>query len=494
MENPWGEQMNETSCIPAPTQQLESRHDIAWRALAEVMGNYPALGEIFDGVGFEKRVDLSSLADAPVEFRTIFHEMFSLINQHSSANRQALQEIRAALNGREKSIQKLRSSIERKNTEVTSLQRQLTSISNANQAPQPQAAAPQGTTSQGQPLQTGIYLDRPPSLNPFTGDQKNVVKRHNEYTAWKFKLITKWNLNHTVFETEFKKICDIINWLDGDAYTRLQSKIGVFFSANENPTNWPWASSGDFFQELDRKYLTVDIKAIAVGNLNELKMVGKFKVFPSFISEFEKFADQADLSSTMRVYHLRRKVSEPLRIAVKNHIPAPPEDSITEWIELYYQFWKNQEADRQITGSSGNLGVGDRPLIQGHNGNIQTGDPMDLDRMQLNRVSVTPAEWQYRRDHGLCNRCGGDGHYSRNCSSELAKRSKRRFDTADRDLQSGSRSGPQGIQGSYRGNYNSGHDLRPQQDSQLDNETLKIDVFTDSSLRIIKTIHLKLAS
>ncbi|KAI1004328.1 hypothetical protein K3495_g3880 [Podosphaera aphanis] len=107
-------------------------------------------------------------------------------------------------------------------------------------------------------------------------------------------------------------------------------------------------------------------------------MVGKFKDFPSLISEFEKFADQADLSSAMRVYHLRRKVSEPLRIAVKNHIPAPSKDSITEWIELYYQFWKNQEADRQITGSSGNLGVGDAPHNQGQNANIQTGDPMDL--------------------------------------------------------------------------------------------------------------------
>ncbi|KAI1004467.1 hypothetical protein K3495_g3746 [Podosphaera aphanis] len=149
----------------------------------------------------------------------------------------------------------------------------------------------------------------------------------------------------------------------------------------------------------------------------------------------------------MRVYHLRRKVSEPLRIAVKNHIPAPPEDSITEWIELYYQFWKNQEADRQITGSSGNRGVGDAPHNQGQNGNIQTGDPMDLDRMQLSRVTVTPAEWQYPRDHGL------------------SKRSKRQFDTADRDLQSGSRSGPQYSQDSYRGNYNSGHDLRPRQDS-----------------------------
>ncbi|KAI0998662.1 hypothetical protein K3495_g9536 [Podosphaera aphanis] len=165
--------------------------------------------------------------------------MFSLINQHSSSNRQALQEIRAALNDREKSIQKLRSSIERKNTEVTSLQRKLTSISNANQAPQVQVPASQGTTSQGQPLQTGVYLDRPASLNSFTGDQKNVLKKHNEYTIWKFKLITKWNLNRTSFETEFKKICDIINWLDGDAYTRLQSKIGLFFSANENPANWP---------------------------------------------------------------------------------------------------------------------------------------------------------------------------------------------------------------------------------------------------------------
>ena len=51
------------------------------------------------------------------------------------------------------------------------------------------------------------------------------------------------------------------------------------------------------------------VVTIARGNLNDLRMTGKWKDFPSFISEFERLADQGELSSSMQVYHLRHKVS-----------------------------------------------------------------------------------------------------------------------------------------------------------------------------------------
>ncbi|KAI0993414.1 hypothetical protein K3495_g14769 [Podosphaera aphanis] len=153
----------------------------------------------------------------------------------------------------------------------------------------------------------------------------------------------------------------------------------------------------------------------------------------------------------MRVYHLRRKVTEPLRNAAKNHIPVPSDDDIIGWIEIYNQFWKNLEADKHISSNSNeNFGVESSSSSEPKDFRV-SGDPMELDRLQLSRVSVTPAEWQFRRDHGLCNRCGGDGHYSRNCSAEIAKRSKRAFDSADRELAAASRTE---YRGSHRGGFN----------------------------------------
>lgn len=79
------------------------------------------------------------------------------------------------------------------------------------------------------------------------------------------------------------------------------------------------------------------------------------------------------------------------------------------------------------------------------------GTACHMDRLQLSRVSVTPAKWQFRRDHGLCNRCGGDGHYSRNYLAEIAERSKRAFDSADCELAAASRTE---YRGSHRGGFN----------------------------------------
>ncbi|KAI0998164.1 hypothetical protein K3495_g10030 [Podosphaera aphanis] len=152
-------------------------------------------------------------------------------------------------------------------------------------------------------------------------------------------------------------------------------------------------------------------------------MTEKWIDFPSFISEFERLADQGELSSSLRVYHLRRKVSEPLRMAAKNHIPLPSEEDISAWIEIFSQFWKNQESNRHIENSSFGYSSGGGNSFKSYNNEVAATDyPMDLDQMQLSKVTVTPAEWQFRRDHGLCNRCGGLGHYSRDCISELTKK------------------------------------------------------------------------
>lgn len=110
-------------------------------------------------------------------------------------------------------------------------------------------------------------------------------------------------------------------------------------------------------------------------------MVGKWKDFPPFISEFERLVDQGELSPSLRVYHLRRKVSEPLRVVAKNYIPSPSEEDISSWIEIFSQFWKNQESNRHIENSfiGSSSGANSSEL---HNFEIAiTGDPMELNQM-----------------------------------------------------------------------------------------------------------------
>ncbi|KAI0993415.1 hypothetical protein K3495_g14770 [Podosphaera aphanis] len=225
--------------------------------------------------------------------------MFGLINSHSANNRQVLQDFRGQLNDKEREIHKLRKIVENKKAEISSLQQQLASAASEKSQAQLQPPLPPQVIVQQPAQPSTVYVDRPPAQDPFTGDQKDIVKRHIEYTTWKFKLVSKWSLNSTTFDSEFKKICDAINWLKGDAYNRIQSKIALFFSNTENLSNGPWPTSTSFFSELDSKYLTADIVSLARNSLNNLKMTGKLKDFPSFVSEFERLADQGELSSSM---------------------------------------------------------------------------------------------------------------------------------------------------------------------------------------------------
>ena len=311
MDNPWGEDSNIES---APSYTRDDRHERAWRALVEVITKYPAVQEIFIDVNFEKKVDLSILANAPAEVKDIFHELFGLINGHCVAQRQTLHTLQRTNEERNDEVQKLRSVYNKQKNEISLLKSQLSEVPIKEQKPPSVApTVPQASVIQQHPAQSFppsmIYLEKQPFIDPFSGDQKDVVKRHNDYTAWKLKLISKWNTSRGNFDSDFKKICDAINWLKGDAYTRLQSKIALFFSSTNDPSGWPWSTSAELFRELDKKYLTADIRSIARGNLNDLRMTGKWKDFPSFISEFERLADQGELSSSMQVYHLRHKVS-----------------------------------------------------------------------------------------------------------------------------------------------------------------------------------------
>ncbi|KAI1003290.1 hypothetical protein K3495_g4920 [Podosphaera aphanis] len=190
---------------------------------------------------FEEKVDLSTLANAPAEVRDIFHELFGLINSHFVAQSQTLHTLQKAYEERNDEAQKLRSAYERQKKEISSLKSQLSAVPRKMQKTTP--VVPQATVLQQKPTQylpaIMIFLERSPSMDPFAGDQRDVVKRHNEYNAWKFKLISKWNISAGKFDSEFKKICDAINWLKGDTYTRLQSKIAQFFSNTDDLSDWP---------------------------------------------------------------------------------------------------------------------------------------------------------------------------------------------------------------------------------------------------------------
>ena len=132
MDNPWGEDSNIES---APSHTHDNRHERAWRALVEVITKYPAVQEIFIDVNFEKKVDLSILANAPAEVKDIFHELFGLINGHCVAQRQTLHTLQRTNEERNDEVQKLRSVYNKQKNEISLLKSQLSEVPIKEQKP-----------------------------------------------------------------------------------------------------------------------------------------------------------------------------------------------------------------------------------------------------------------------------------------------------------------------------------------------------------------------
>jgi hypothetical protein len=111
---------------------------------------------------------------------------------------------------------------------------------------------------------------------------------------------------------------------------------------------------------------------------------------------------------------------------------------------MFNTLWSNAEDERAYDSTTPHGSRTPAP-------NQQTpGDPMDLDRMQLRGTRVTLLEKEYREKNALCKRCGGSGHFAKNCNDQLARQSSRTYNSADLATRGGG-----GGRGGYQGSYQS---------------------------------------
>jgi hypothetical protein len=95
-------------------------------------------------------------------------------------------------------------------------------------------------------------------------------------------------------------------------------------------------------------------------------------------------------------------------------INLPDDDDWEGWVRMTQQLAINLERQKHRAKlASGNTGDNHGNGNNKNNNSNQTGDPMDLDKLHLNKLS--PAERGRRQREGLCFYCGKAGHVVSEC-------------------------------------------------------------------------------
>jgi hypothetical protein len=119
-----------------------------------------------------------------------------------------------------------------------------------------------------------------------------------------------------------------------------------------------------------------------------LRQKGNYSNFTDFLTEFSNNADILGWDKTSCVRELRDKVNQDLSNAMAVQINLPNNDDWKGWVRMTQQLVINLERQKYraklaSSNTSDNHGNGNNK----NNNSNQTGDPMDLDKLHLNKLS-----------------------------------------------------------------------------------------------------------
>jgi hypothetical protein len=255
---------------------------------------------------------------------------------------------------------------------------------------------------------TNIGGGKPKIQNPepFSGEEKDTVKRHTEYTTWRSKIKMRHAVDAAQFANEFEKILHVAQLLEGDAYLAIQGHVDVIMNNPNNPVAWQWKTATKLLEALDRQYDNLDLIAQAGRELKELSQ--KDTPFPDFLTRFTILADRCRYTDALKVQDIRAKVNGKMKKSLISQYPLPGSEDWPGWVQLLRGLAENIANDEHQRRMNNPATHTPHTTGTGHNP-----DAMDLDRIHLAKIS--PEEMAYRIANNLCKRCGQPGHYAVNC-------------------------------------------------------------------------------
>lgn len=249
--------------------------------------------------------------------------------------------------------------------------------------------------------------------DPFTGEEKDVVKRQQNYLTLKANLLRCFAVDSHTFTTEFLRIQYIAARLKGEAAYLYRER---FETVTRNPTedfSWHWKTSDAVFQTLDEQYATVDLSRQAAIDFDNLWM--RNQSFQNFKADFDRLAQLCKKTNVQKVEALKIRVSQELSDRVFNIISTPGPDDFEAWCKLFNSIYQNEQEKAHLDRLRSSNNNRNRQFIPASTYSVSvpaatvttttasdTGDPMILDA--THRIALD-----------TCAYCKEKGHWKNDC-------------------------------------------------------------------------------
>ena len=260
---------------------------------------------------------------------------------------------------------------------------------------------------------------------PFSGGEKDVAKRQQQYVVWKSQINSCFAQDAAVFDTERRRILHIAGLLAGDAYELHRP---YFDTITANPTDmatWHWKTAAEVFKTLSTQFETMDLAQQASQKFDNLFMLNK--PFQNFVAELRALAQRCNKTEAQKVEALKKKVSRELADKLAYQPLPPPKEDFDAWCNLCQQLYNNEQEFKHFE----NLKSGrptQQPQAQRHPPLVQNqpltplalpeaGEPMQLDSA---RAAAKAAARAFCGENNLCFYCRKPGHIVAECDEKRA--------------------------------------------------------------------------
>lgn len=262
------------------------------------------------------------------------------------------------------------------------------------------------------PIKDSNIIKDPP---PFKGEGKDTRAIQMDFLQWASRIKLRWQQAPTLFNTEQRKLVHMVGLLAGEAWTNNSTTISAVMEWTQG-RELPFETGDAFLTHLAQSYKVHDLNADAKTEILLFRQ-GDLP-FATFLHKYNTLADRSGWTAEQKIDGLKVRVNAQMQAMHKNNVDDPPAGNWDAWSARFLKYSQKiaenkalQEHKSSVYGKAGQNGTDNA------NPSPRTSQPdpnaMDVDRMML--AKLDPAELQRRMDCGLCKRCGGSGHFARNC-------------------------------------------------------------------------------
>ncbi|KHJ32319.1 hypothetical protein EV44_g6096 [Erysiphe necator] len=355
--------------------------------------------------------DLGAAQRQVEELRTALshaHQEIAVLNQTTN---QKTQQIEARLNDINNLNSRLSQVILDRSTDndkISFLNDKISSLQSEVNTLQATSNAKGISTSKTTDVATPIPRRTRSDPEKFSGAQKDTEKRQTMYESWKTQVQQVLLVDGGCFPDSFNLISYITSQLTGKAWMAVQDGVRTLNSHPNDPQKWPWRTSIDLWDTLDRRYILLDSTQTAKNALDTLYQ--DRSAYGDFKADFDHYAERARYDNRSKVDLLRKRLNKKITSVIDNQVNLPNADDYAGWSEMINSIARNLQQQEHIAKlqTPPSITRPSDPHVISTAPELEDPMPMDLSRMRL-----SASERTYRLENGLCVACGEKGHIAK---------------------------------------------------------------------------------